>query len=633
MEKNRQTISELASLFRMLQVIPDAGGLEKIYQMLLAFCTTWRTIGFERAFLMLVDSRQRVIRGHLAARRSTVLDVAALGTDNPVSFETMAKKVFHSYEQIDSSDLTVKTRTFSLPLDWHRSALAKAVAGDYPVLAEGRVSEYATDPFLSFFGSKRYIAIPMRVGPNVTAVLAADNGDSDVAIGVEDVSLVYSLSQHASTAVGRLIESADNKRKFRILRKLQESMRSADTEEKLGGAINLALSMICRAVGGSGCFLKDFVRNKTTHIKAVDEYTVDAGDADVLIGECFDGILDRASGAMKPFHGDSGHPLLTETVSESVHHFYVCPLTVTGEGLGALAVYAEGKAVAARDECFPAKDKVFLELCAGVMAEKLGDVKKSTQLARSEDMLTELQANLAREKESTRLGQRALEYYQKMTRDLTRLKQIIFSKGPYAGRIEKAKKLLEEMQSSTKADRHELISMRRAVRMVDLGEVVREVVDQWRPEVVDNEITVQTMSEGPHLMMNRARIKKALYGILSTLAGNVTKEDKIMVECNVADDRAIVCIADTGKGMPGSLLSRLFMPFRETKEGDERKSAMSLAGDVLHHHSGEIMVKSSGAWKTVLVISFPLAANRDRRSQSQERRQRPGERRTLAGTS
>jgi len=128
-------------------------------------------------------------------------------------------------------------------------------------------------------------------------------------------------------------------------------------------------------------------------------------------------------------------------------------------------------------------------------------------------------------------------------------------------------------------------------------------------------------------LMNEDKIQLALANILRTMTSCVTEGDKVMVECSTSEDRAMVAIADTGSGLPGNLLSRLFMPFSDLDQGDEYKSAMSLAGDILHHHAGEIMVKASSSWKTILVISFPLAANKDRRKHRSERRKHRSERR------
>jgi nitrogen-specific signal transduction histidine kinase len=80
--------------------------------------------------------------------------------------------------------------------------------------------------------------------------------------------------------------------------------------------------------------------------------------------------------------------------------------------------------------------------------------------------------------------------------------------------------------------------------------------------------------------------------------------------------------------MDGSLLSRLFMPFATEGTETDPQSAMSAAGDIIQRHGGEITVKSSPSWKTILAISFPHSANADRRHSRRERRRHDERRRT-----
>jgi signal transduction histidine kinase len=222
-----------------------------------------------------------------------------------------------------------------------------------------------------------------------------------------------------------------------------------------------------------------------------------------------------------------------------------------------------------------------------------------------------------------------MESLEALAEDIEKLKTVILSRQSYEARITSARELIAAVGETMAAHRRELAAARSPLRMVDLFAVVDRVVEDWRAKVeaVDVEVTTRIPVPGPPLLMNRRNIEQALRNILSTLTSCVRENDRVMVECSTSDDKAMVCIADTGAGLPGNLLSRLFMPFAEVDSGDEYKSAMSLAGDIVHRHSGEIMVKSSPSWRTILVITFPLAANRDRRRTRSDRRRRSADRR------
>ena len=119
---------------------------------------------------------------------------------------------------------------------------------------------------------------------------------------------------------------------------------------------------------------------------------------------------------------------------------------------------------------------------------------------------------------------------------------------------------------------------------------------------------------------------RALSNILAILAGHVAKGDRVLVECTTTADKAVVLIADTAGTVDGSLLSRLFMPFASPTGESDARAAMSVAGDIIQSHAGEITVRASSSWKTILAISFPNAANSERRGR-RDRRHRAGDRR------
>ena len=90
-DHTEQAVSELTSLLRMLQVFPETGSIGKIYMLLLAFCTTWRTFGFQRAYLLLVEPAQNAVKGHVAAERAPVPPDGDDPSGPGASFEAMAK--------------------------------------------------------------------------------------------------------------------------------------------------------------------------------------------------------------------------------------------------------------------------------------------------------------------------------------------------------------------------------------------------------------------------------------------------------------------------------------------------------------------------------------------------------------
>jgi signal transduction histidine kinase len=619
-KETERTVSELALLLKLLPVVQEMETVDKIYRLLVAMVTTGRIVGYRRAMLFVVDERKEIVSGRFGVVRPDDIDSA---DNSAISFEDRARKVFAVYEGVEASDLTVQVRSFTVPLAWHRSALVKAARTTYPVLADREAAEYATDPFFNFFDSSCYIAVPLKINKRVAAVLVADGGAIRKRGSVDEISLLYSLAQQASVAAQNLIDFSEMRRRSRIARKLQATLSEADTRERLEEGLRLALIMVARAVGGSGCLLKDLTRQKTTHIKTVHEYSPEAGDEDIAIAECFDGILDDAAAKMESIVGDSEHPLLSSAAAKAVAHFRATPLVAGVSVSGAIAVYKEA------DGGLPQKpytddDKAFIDLCASIIASKLEIVQLEERTARGEDFLQEVSSNLARERERSRLAERSLDFHAQITDDLKTLAGELSSKETYAKRFAKISEILKEMRRHSRQHVKELYQKESHYERMDVFDLTRRIVQDHSSLLQGRGIglTVRIPSPGPSLLMDKTKIAVAVENILRATASCLKKGDKMLVECSNSQDRVLVCFADNSAGLPGDAISRLVMPFSEAEPGDERKRALSLAGEIIQKHSGEILIKSSMSWKTILIMSFPKSANRDRRQTRRERRRR-----------
>jgi GAF domain-containing protein len=622
MEKNALAIAELSSLLRMIQVIPDSDSVSRVQQMLLAFCTSWHTIGMRRAVLFAVDHRSRMLRGHLAAERAEADDL-----ETP-SFDLLARRVVENTRQIESGDLTLRARTFGVPMDWQRCGAIKSATSGVPVLADQRLSEFTSDPIFDFFQTSSYVAVPLRVRGKVMAVLMADNGDSGDAVGVEDISLVYSMSQQAATTIERLLETADSSRKFRVLRKLQEVLAAVEDPRRFGDALSAMLSMMTRAAGGSGALVRDLVRNKTMHVRSVEELDDSQRDADLAVTECFEDILQRVGDSTKPMRGDSAHAMLSDLVTQRIAHFLALPLVAGGECLGAVAFYVESTPESGATE-FPARDRLFLELCAGMLAERLDSLYRTECVRRSDQMLEEARSNWTREKVASRAGARAQEQVDALLSEIGEIRDAVKSRASFERRIEKAREVVERIDADAAAFRTEMESLNSSLERVDLFALAKDVFDTWAREMRETgvEITVRNGERAPTLLMHRASVRAALENILKVLGAHVGKGDHVLLESSTAENRVVLLIADTAGKVDGTLLSRLFMPFVSSGDGEPAPGPMSVAGDIIQRHAGEITVKSSPSWKTILAISFPASSNRDRRESRKDRRNHPSDRR------
>jgi hypothetical protein len=431
---------------------------------------------------------------------------------------------------------------------------------------------------------------------------------------------VYSMAQHAATTIERLLDTADSARKFRVLRKLQDVLAAAEDSRRFGDSLSSMLSMVTRAAGGTGALVKDLVRNKTTHVRSVEELDDEQRDADIAVTESFDDILERVADSMKPVRGDSAHAMLSEIAAQRIRYFIVLPLVAGGECLGAAAFYVDATASSTTTE-FAARDRLFLELCAGMLGERLESLYRADCMHRSDRMLEEARSNWMREKVASRAGERAREQVDALLAEIGEIRDAVKSRAPFERRLEKTREVVARIDAEAARFRAEMESMHSSLERVDVFGLAREVFETWTQttRAAGVEVTVRVGDRAPMLLMHRASVRAALENILAVRGAHVGKGDRVLLEASTSEDRIVLLIADTAGKIDGTLLSRLFMPF-VTSTQDPDPGAMSVAGDILQRHAAEITVKSSPSWKTILAIACPVASNRDRRESRNDRR-------------
>jgi signal transduction histidine kinase len=71
-------------------------------------------------------------------------------------------------------------------------------------------------------------------------------------------------------------------------------------------------------------------------------------------------------------------------------------------------------------------------------------------------------------------------------------------------------------------------------------------------------------------------------------------------------DTCLICVKDTGPGLPANILEKIFNPFFTTKE-EGTGLGLSIAERIIENHGGKISVKSAVGEGTSFYIELPVA--------------------------
>lgn len=131
-------------------------------------------------------------------------------------------------------------------------------------------------------------------------------------------------------------------------------------------------------------------------------------------------------------------------------------------------------------------------------------------------------------------------------------------------------------------------------------------------KVVDNEIkykcNVQTeLQPLPPLYCNPGQLNQVFTNLIVNAGQAIEDKGTIILSSHCDNNKIVVSVADTGKGIAKENLSKLFDPFFTTKPvGEGTGLGLSITHGIIQEHHGEIDVESELGIGTTFTITLPL---------------------------
>ena len=148
---------------------------------------------------------------------------------------------------------------------------------------------------------------------------------------------------------------------------------------------------------------------------------------------------------------------------------------------------------------------------------------------------------------------------------------------------------------------------------VQLRDVLEQLLALTRPQW-DNEAArrgiryeIDLKAEpAPPILAVASEIREALLNILENALAAMPSGGRLTLHVRGEDDRAVVSIADTGRGMSPEVQRLAFEPFFTTRSSEGGSGlGLSLAQEIAHRYQGSIGVSSREGVGTTFTLSFP----------------------------
>ncbi len=181
-----------------------------------------------------------------------------------------------------------------------------------------------------------------------------------------------------------------------------------------------------------------------------------------------------------------------------------------------------------------------------------------------------------------------------------------------AEQTKRVNKLVEDLLDTSRAEAGRLALK---FQEVDLTRLIRSTVDEAVAAAPEHRFTVNVPPEAPHISIDPDRIEQVLRNLLSNAAKFSPPGTEITVGLRMDPERAVVSVADQGRGISREDLSTLFMPFHRIRRAGTREIkgvglGLFISRSIVEAHAGEMWVHSELGKGSTFYFSIPLEHRR-----------------------
>jgi PAS domain S-box-containing protein len=149
---------------------------------------------------------------------------------------------------------------------------------------------------------------------------------------------------------------------------------------------------------------------------------------------------------------------------------------------------------------------------------------------------------------------------------------------------------------------------------VDLGALLRSAVETSRPliEAARHELTVDVPTEPVTLVADPVRLAQIVANLLNNAAKYTDEGGRITVSARREGDQAVIAVRDSGIGIPGDVLPRVFDLFAQADRTYDRAQGglgigLTLVRTLVELHGGTVAARSEGLGSgSEFIVRLPL---------------------------
>jgi signal transduction histidine kinase len=338
-----------------------------------------------------------------------------------------------------------------------------------------------------------------------------------------------------------------------------------------------------------------------------------------------DSVVARSIFEKQPFiiQDASKDPRVNPMIKEkfNLHSLVVIPLLVKEKALGAIAADSveSNKSITkeALESMMAFAQQAGLAIHNAFMYQELKTFSQQMEekIRRTTADLKKTEAQLIRSEKLAALGQLAAGIAHEIRNPLTSINILIHSltENLSSGNSQKEdlKVIEEEIHRINEIVDQFLRFAKPApplLKKADVISIFEETLQLLRPQIEKQGIVIQKEFQPlPPILMDREQMKQVVLNLLLNAVQAMPKGGHLVLKGHIPEgDRWIrLSIQDSGVGISGEDINKLFDPFFSTKEGG-MGLGLSIAHRIIDQHHGKIEVESTPGEGTLFTVWLPV---------------------------
>jgi signal transduction histidine kinase len=616
-------------LLEVLTFLQSAGSLETALRIVLNCVTSGYAIGFNRAFLFLMDEHGKRLKGTLAIGPGNAEEAHEIWKEIEEKTQSLEDIVAVSRMEGREGDreLTNLVTQIEIEVGGEQSFLDRCLADGDTVVVSEKEAAGECDIFRKL-GAVSFVCAPISSLGRPIGLIIADNKITGDLPTDEQVGLLKALAHQVGQAIATARHHEDVERRYQELSTLNEVGKGILSTTDLETDLSLIARISAQVLNARGAVLR-LVDDDTGVLSIKAMYGVTIGEVDAASRAGAQEIAEAVAAGGEPILVNDPEAYSGGGGALGGRKNLVCvPLAKGDRVVGTLTVFDRISSESLGSEGFGNDDVRFLTVLGSQAAIAIENAKLFDYLRNSQDRIRELHQLLLRSERLAALGELSSQVAHEIRNPLTAIggfarsmERKMDQDDPDREHVEiiiketeRLERILTEQLAFAKLSPPEFTAG-------DINQVIKESISLLSEKIAakDTRLEVDLQSDIKNVRIDPDKMKQVLINLIQNAVDNLEEGGRLKITTNSSERTAEVRVANDGPPIPDAMQERIFVPFATTKAGGSGLG-LPIAYEIIYEHGGTIDVKSEFGSDTVFLITLPLIIEGERRQGPVDRR-------------